>query len=158
MNELPVAEVPSLPCPTCDYDLRGQATARCPECESQFESLEAMARAALSVNRLYLVVMKWRQRLAIFTLCAICAVILMIFLESYLSAAYVFRRLWWVLLLWPLSGLLAFILLAQVIRWRFHRLIPRRQRVMLNSSIPWLLFLSAPFIVTLVVVLLLPFI
>ncbi|MCA9257451.1 MAG: hypothetical protein KDA33_17510 [Phycisphaerales bacterium] len=156
MNELPVAEVPSLPCPTCDYDLRGQATARCPECGSQFESLEAMARAALSVDRLYLVVMKWRQRLAIFTLCVICAIILTIFLESYFRLRF-FRTMGWVFLLWPLSGLLAFILLAQVIRWRFHKLIPRRQRVMLNSSIPWLLFLSAPFIVTLAVVLLLPF-
>ncbi len=152
MNELPVAEIAAIPCPQCDYDLRGQSTARCPECGSDFESFEAMIRASQSAKRIFNLAMMWRQRLAYFTFFSLALIIVSIFASE--VGRFMPRFIMPVVLcLWPLSGLLAMILMIQVIRWRFSRMIPQHQRVELSSSIPWLLFLSAPFIITVVIVL-----
>ena len=147
MAEIPIAQPVTIPCPTCEYDLRGLTNSRCPECGSEFESFEAMVQASLHARRLFVRVIKWRQRLAIFTLAALLAIIG--------TSAWTMKigrvtpiAIIGVWLLWPLAGLFAIVLLIQVIRWRFHPLIPRRQRVELNGSIPWLLFLTLPLMIS----------
>lgn len=156
MNEVLLVDTESVPCPHCDYDLRAQSSARCPECGFQFESLQAMIEASRDAGRLFLRVMVWRQRLAYFTFFSIVLIICTIFFEVSLGRVSRIASIG-VVLLWPLSGLLALILLVQVIRWRFHPLIPRRQRAELNGSIPWLMFLTMPLILAVVVVVMLLF-
>lgn len=146
MSDLPVAEPSAVPCPRCEYDLRMQQTAACPECGMQFPSMSAMLIASQSAHRVFKRVMKWRQRLAIFTLCVLLSFFALIALNanSRRIQPYYFYAVMW---LWVLSGVFAFVLMIQVIRWRFSSQIPKWQRVELNQSIPWLLFLSAPLFV-----------
>jgi len=54
----------ALPCPICEYDLRGQLTPRCPECGQKFDSLDVLARASASAERIINRLLTWRTRVA----------------------------------------------------------------------------------------------
>ncbi|HPF38360.1 MAG TPA: hypothetical protein P5081_04745 [Phycisphaerae bacterium] len=130
-------------CPRCDYDLRGQSEAKCPECGATFGSIEAMVRASMNVNRLLRRVMFWRQRLAYFMFPSLVMFTIGIWLER--AGCNMSRGLG--LLLYtplPIAGGCTLALLIQVIRWHENALTPRRQREALGASVAWLIFCSSP--------------
>ena len=139
-NGLPGAR----PCPSCDYDLRAQTVPRCPECGRVFASFEDLARASEAAARVFNRVLRWRIRIAIAIGIAIVPT-----LACSLSAIF-FRRLPLLFLggyvLVAATSAAAFVLLFQVLRWRFDSRIPRGQRRELNGSIPLLLVFSLPFL------------
>ncbi|HEY3243634.1 MAG TPA: hypothetical protein VGM03_09805 [Phycisphaerae bacterium] len=143
-----IHDLAALPCPGCEYDLRAQADPRCPECGQTFASLEDLAHASRQAHRIYRRVLIYRVRVA----AAIAIAILLVFGAALLG----FYPLFWsptALLLTgliPLASSAAFVLLIQVIRWRFDRRIARPQRHELNGSVPILLIESIPFLLAVV--------
>ena len=139
-NGLPDAR----PCPSCDYDLRGQTVPRCPECGRAFASLEDLAQASQAAARVFSRVLRWRIRIAI---------AIMIAMGTMLACSLPGLLFDSLALLVSLAGLgivaasgAAFVLLFQVLRWRFDRRIGRAQRRELNGSIPLLFVFSLPFL------------
>lgn len=139
----PIFDEPIL-CPKCDYDLRGQSEAKCPECGSAFKSLEAMVHASMNANRVLRRVMAWRQRLAYFMFPALISFTLGIWMDR--SGLDMQRGAGQLLFLpLPIAGACMLALLVQVLRWQNHSLVSLRQREELGSSIAWLAFCSTPF-------------
>lgn len=152
MNEFQDARSAAIPCPNCDYDLRGQSAARCPECGTQFESMDAMIRASVVARTLLSRVHRWRTPLNMLTIVVIGAVLFCAFTNSFgrLPLALAIS----IYLSWPLCNLLVLILLIQVLRWRRSPWISRSQRRELNRSVRWLLFLLSPTLLVIVAVIL----
>ena len=148
-----VEEDPALPCPTCDYDLRGQVEPRCPECGLQFSSIEELATAARSAARLYNKTLQSRIRLAwafawafiANIVSAILAVPLAMLFHSELAILMIVGA---AALALPAVSLFAFSLLIRVIVKRFDPRIARHQRRELTGSIPVLLVFSLPFLLS----------
>lgn len=133
----------AIPCPRCDYDLRGQTDPCCPECGEAFESLAELIEASQRAHNVFVTAMRWRQWIAAGILASFG---LTIAIMSVGIVGYMNVRLRVVVLVLPviIASSSAVVLLVQVVRWRFSRRVPRAMRKRLNGSIPLLAFESIP--------------
>ncbi|MCB9853393.1 MAG: hypothetical protein H6819_09890 [Phycisphaerales bacterium] len=142
MSESPYVEFGAIPCPECEYDLRGQSTPCCPECGLAFDSLEAMMLASKRTNQVLRRVQRWRRPLDVLTLLSLSAVVYCYLTDTFGRLPPIVAIS--IVLLCPICGLLALILLIQVLRWRRNPLVPKRHRERLNESVYWLIILISP--------------
>lgn len=151
MEPTPSFDESAVPCPQCSYDLRATTTLRCPECGAAFTSLDDLIAASREAQRIYNRVLKYRIRIACaIALCMVFCFMLIAFVSASPIATPLLRLVFVAgMLLLPLTCGAAFVLMLQVLRWRFDRRIGVRQRRELTGSFPILFIESLPFMLCL---------
>ena len=137
----------SLPCPTCDYDLRAQIEPRCPECGRAFASIEELRRIATDVKQVLDRVLLWRFKFAIAYMAAIAWVpIALTYVDLYFQQPGPALTLGILVALIPVLSmpLLAIYFLVRVLRLRFDIRIAKEQRRALNRTILILVLYTLP--------------
>ena len=129
-----------LPCPKCNYDLRGQTTPRCSECGMEFASLEDLAEVSRRSLRVYTLVVRWRIRVT-------AGVIVGMMLTPLARWAASDNPTWGqvltaLLIVLPAVG--ALVLLNRVERWHRDPRVRGRGRQVADSTVPLLLLLASP--------------
>ena len=136
-----------LPCPSCDYDLRGQTDPHCPECGRTFVSISELRALALDVRRVFNRVLVWRIKFAIayvlgLVWLALGVSIIGIFATGpSIGGALGLTVAFTPLIIMPLGAL---VFLVQVLRLKADSNIGRAQRRELNGTIPLLLIYMLP--------------
>ena len=137
----------NLPCPACDYDLRGQTDPRCPECGRTFASIDELRALALDVKRVFNRVLVWRLKFAFAYLLAfgwLGAGSLIVGNTASSPSPIGIIGLLVVILPFIVMPAMALVFLIQVLRLRFDSNIGRAQRRELNGTIPLLLVYMSP--------------
>lgn len=133
----------AVPCPGCGYDLRAQADPACPECGQRFPSLDALREASQQASRIFLRVLRWRQRIAGGMIAGILVGWfggLLINADDDIGVALLGSGI----VLALLSSLASLVLLARVLRWRWNPLLSLQQRRELSGSIVVLALFGVP--------------
>jgi len=142
----------TLPCPTCDYDLRAQTEPRCPECGRTFVSIGELRACAIDAKRVFNRVMRWRDRFAIaYALALVSALMIMAIVAQTVRQPSIIGTFGLLIGIAPLVAMpvLAFIFLIRILRLRFDSRIGRNQRRELNGTIPLLLIYMLPVLISL---------
>jgi len=147
MSDSPDDAVLSLPCPTCDYDLRAQTAPRCPECGRTFASIEDLRAIATDAKQVLHRVFLWRFKFAVAYIVAIAWVpIAFGYLDFITNQPGPTMTLGILIAVIPIltMPLLAVYFLIRVLRLRFDTRIAREQRRGLNGTIPLLFLYTLP--------------
>lgn len=134
----------AIPCPGCEYDLRGQIEPRCPECGQRFESLAEMQSAIERAMAVLEQAREWRAfGLAIILAAAVFGIGLSGFAIGLdlpnASVACCLAPLFFA------CGF-AFVLFAKLLRWRLGRKIPKSLRQRLTGPLIVFGMQSFPFV------------
>lgn len=142
----------SLPCPSCDYDLRAQTDPRCPECGRSFASIAELRVLAIDARRIFNRVMRWRNKFAFaYALSFALGFLIMTVIGLAVRQPSVVGTFGLLIVVAPfvVMPVLAFGFLIQVLRLRFAAHIGRAQRRELNGTIPLLMVYMLPGLISL---------
>lgn len=127
--------------------MRGQSIPHCPECGTEFESIDALVQASYRTNRLKQRVQRWHRPLDVVVILSGVTAYL---LKDSTDPARLLMQLSLVVL--GACGLIAIGLLFQVIRWMRDPLIPREHREDLVSAASWLAILTLPLLLVILAI------